>query len=35
MTEILYTDRIIQLIELHHNDSEILKIILEKMSKVI
>jgi hypothetical protein len=30
MTEILYTDRIIQLIELHHNDSEILKIIHEE-----
>ena len=30
MTEILYTDRIIQLIELNHNDSEILKIIYEE-----
>ena len=30
MTEILYTDRIIQLIELNHNDSEILKIIHEE-----
>ena len=30
MAEILYTDRIIQLIELNHNDSEILKIIHEE-----
>ena len=30
MTEILHTDRIIELIELNHNDSEILKIIHEE-----